>query len=297
MTETATITAQGLRDEIKSIDLDSLIPKPQVADRYHNRVVGGFTDFDIFDTAMAAGHNVMLHGPTGTGKTFSTRAYAAARGLPWYRIPVNGAMDVAATIGGYSPGDTDHLEWHYGALPQGIIEGRGVYVFDEINMGVERNMARFYPLWDSGRELVIMEHMGEVLRIRPGSDVLLVAAYNPGYRGTRELSQALPNRFAFRMEFDYDYEIESGLVPSPTLLDVAQQLRSMTREIKTPVSTNLLIEFCEIGMAFDTTFAIENMAQLFPQSEIQSVRHLLDLNADNLAADLAEAAALLGEDA
>lgn len=284
-------------DRFQGINLDSLIPPTTVAGRYKNRTIGGYTDFDVFDTAMASGHNVMLTGPTGTGKTFSTRAFAAARELPWYRIPVNGAMDVAATIGGYSPRETgDGLDWRYGALAQGIQEKRGVFLFDEINMGVERNMARFYPLWDSGRELTVTEHMGEVLRVTPGSDVLIVAAYNPGYRGTRELSQALPNRFAFRMKFDYSYEIESQLVPSAKLLDVADQLRAMTREIKTPVSTNLLVEFCEIGMAFDVEFAIENMVELFPESETQSVKQILNLAADELAADLAAAAALLGEE-
>lgn len=275
------------------IDLDALIPSPAVAAGYVGREVEGYREFDTFDAAMISGHNVLIEGPTGSGKTYSYRAYAASKGLPFYTVALNQALDMGTLLGGWVPEAGGGLEWHYGVIPTMMMEGRGVILFDELNMAAERNLSRFYDLWDSRREIVLYEHHGEVLSIAPGADILIGAAYNRGYRGTRELSQALPNRFAFKMEYDYDSAIEAQLVPSETICEVAGKLRLMRREIKTPVSTNMLIEFCEIAMAFSTDYAIANWNQAFPPSERASVAQVLTLNRDRITAEIEAASAAL----
>lgn len=280
----------------QGMNLDSLIPAPSVAGAYINREVTGFSEFDTYEAALASGHNVLISGPTGSGKTFSARAFAASKGLPFYTVALNGAMDMATLLGAWVPDPSGSLRWQDGVLTTMVREGRGVVLFDEINMGAERNLARFYDLWDSRREIVLYEHHGEVLRVAPGSDFLVMAAYNPGYRGTRELSQALPNRFAFKMHFDYDTVIEAQLVPSASLRAVTDKLRVMAREVRTPISTNMQIEFCEIAMAFTTDYAISNWNQAFPASERQAVANIMDLFRDRIAADVAEATRMLDEE-
>lgn len=283
MTDQTTPRRQG-------VDLDSLIPGPSVAAGYVGRTIAGFREFDTYEAAMASGHNVLLEGDTGTGKTYSVRAFAATKGLPFYTVMMNGSLDMGVLLGAYSPTEDGKLEWVDGVITSMVREGRGVVLFDEINMAIERNIARFYDLFDARREIVLYEHHGEVLRVAPGSDFLVVAAYNPGYLGTRPLSQALPNRFAFKMEFDYDETIEAQLVVSSTLLEIAHKLRGMKREIKTPVSTNMLVEFCEIALAFSVDYAIANWCQAFPKHERQSVAQVMGLYKARLAEDIDRAA-------
>ena len=281
--------------EKRHINLDDLIPSPAVAAGYVNRTVKEFLEFDTFDAAVASGHNVLIEGPTGSGKTFSYRAYAAARGLPFYTVAMNQALDMGVLLGGWVPDGSGQLVWFDGVIPTMIKEERGVVLFDELNMAAERNVSRFYDFWDSRREIVVYEHYGEVLQIAPGSSILLGAAYNRGYRGTRELSQALPNRFAFKMRFDYDDEIEAQLVPSASIREVAGKLRLMKREVKTPVSTNMLIEFCEIAMAFSTDYAIENWNQAFPPAERASVDQVITLHRDRISEEIEAASTALDQ--
>lgn len=283
----------------QEIDLDSLIPAPSVAGGYiQRRLPGGFTEFDTYEAALASGHNVLVSGPTGSGKTYSWRAFAATKGLPFYTVATNGAMDMATLLGSWVPDLSGGLVWQDGVITTMVRQRRGVVLFDEINMGTERNLARFYDLWDARRELVLYEHYGEVLRVPADEDAqfLVGAAYNPGYRGTRELSQALPNRFAFKLRFDYDSDIEAQLVPSGSLREVASKLRGMSREIRTPVSTNMQIEFCEIAMAFNVEYAIANFCEAFPAGERESVAQVMGLHRSTIKQEINQAAQLLDEE-
>lgn len=254
-----------------------LIPAQGIADSYENRHIEGFSDFDVYQAAMTSGHNVLLNGPTGSGKTHSARAFAASKGLPYYTVGLNGSMDMGTVIGGWQPTPDGSLEWGDGVVTALAREGKGVVLLDEINMATERNMARLYGLLDARREIVLYEHQGEVVRVPAESDFLLIAAQNPGYRGTRELSQALTNRFAFKLNFDYDTEIESGLVGSAAVQEAAGKLRDMAREVRTPVSTNMLIELVEVSMAFSVPFGIANFCASFSEGERNSVAQVMGL--------------------
>lgn len=271
---------------MNSITLDSLVPAPTVAQGYVNREIKGFSDFDTFQAAKEAGHNVLIKGPTGTGKTYSVRAYAATQGLPYYTVALNQAIDFSTLFGTWVPDGTGSLVWQDGVITAMVREGKGCILLDEINMASERALARLYGLLDDRRELVLYEHNGEVLRIAPGSDFLIAAAYNPGYRGTRPLSQALPNRFAFKMHYDYDTEIEAQLIPLPSVREMSAKLRALGREVTTPVSTNMQMEFCEIAIAFSTDYAIGNWVEAFDEHEQAPVQNVVNLFRDRIAADV-----------
>lgn len=274
--------------------LDALVPSPSEAARYRNRLVGGYPEFATYEAALASGHNVLVEGPTGTGKTMSFRAFAAAKGLPFYRAVLSQELDLGVLLGSYQPAeDGNGLVRVDGVLTKMVREGRGVFLFDEINAGAERQLSRFYGLWDEARELVLKEFGGEVLRIAPGDPLLIVGAYNRGYRGMRELSEALPNRFAFKMHFGYDPEVEADLVPAPSLLEAAAKLRGMPRQVTSPVSTNMLIEFVEIAMAFDVDYAMLNFSNAFGPTERDSVAQVMGLFQDRIESEVEAAAAAL----
>ena len=53
------------------------VPDGKFLATYIGRKIGTLTDFEVFDAALALKHNVLIEGPTGTGKTSAIMAYAA----------------------------------------------------------------------------------------------------------------------------------------------------------------------------------------------------------------------------
>ena len=81
----------------------SLVPDPDILDKYEHRKIGGYTDFEVLDVARALQHNVLLGGPTGSGKSLLFRAYGAHHGVPVATVSCSGASDPATWFGSYRP--------------------------------------------------------------------------------------------------------------------------------------------------------------------------------------------------
>ena len=131
-----------------------------------------------------------------------------------------------------------------------------------------------------------MENGGEVIKAHP--DLLIVADMNPDYRGTRQLNQALADRFPERLVFPYDNAIEQKLLGSKALLDMANQLRTEFDKgtINTPISTRNLVAFADNAKALGMDFATYCYINSFEGDEERSaVRLLLTTHRDNIASD------------
>jgi hypothetical protein len=88
-----------------------------------------------------------------------------------------------------------------------------------------------------------MGNNGEIVHAHP--NLLIIADMNPNYRGTRPMNEAFKDRWAHKLEFDYDPTIERKLIKAKSLLDMAKALREggERREITTPISTRSLVTF------------------------------------------------------
>ena len=274
----------GLTDREQEISLSvlaDLIPDSTIADEYVHRAIEGYEDFEILDLARDHKWNVLLNGPTGTGKSHFFRAYGATHGIPVATVSCHGAADPALWFGGYRPlpnesGGTDWI-WVDGIVTT-ILRHGGVLFFDELNFCPEDITASLHQILRE-RELILLEKGNEVVRAH--EDVLICAAYNPGYGGTRELNEALSNRFAIKVDWDYDGDVEEALfVPEP-LLEFAKQLRAC-REIDTPIPTNALVELDLLAQATDEAFAKRNFLQRFRVDERAKVEELWTLRAANI---------------
>lgn len=218
--------------------------------------------------------NLALTGPTGTGKTSGLVNFAARHRLPMYTItPMTSAH---AAFGQYVPDpDTGGLRWVKGPAWM-IAEFGGVLYVDEMNFLEPAVQSTFFGLADFRRSMMLMEHpikavcdthgflqnlvddiTGVDHRNCPGirrwegpisiplhRNTLLCASYNPvgAYAGTNQLNAALSNRFT-TLSYAYDADIENELVSCPSIVLLGEALRSQPQEIRTPVSTNRLIEF------------------------------------------------------
>ena len=227
----------------------ALIPDARLADAYVHRTVeyegDGVEDFNLFDVACDERENILLAGPTGSSKTTVFRAWAAARQMPFVLVECNAAMDPGVIIGRTTLTPQAEARFVYGDMSLVVAYG-GCVLIDEINMAHPRITAAFHQLLAVTRRMSVPEAGTTLIAGRGGmgapQPTLFGAAYNPRYQGTVRLNEALSNRFAMPLDWDYDHGVESQLVTSRSLLEAANNARALA-EIRTPISTNALMEY------------------------------------------------------
>lgn len=271
----------------------SFIPERKYADKYIHRDINGVKDFDLFDWAMETGTNGLLEGPTGPGKTLAVRAWAAARGRYFYRVPSTAGIDPTQVFGKLMPNmhrkaDTDPAYvWVDGGAAD-ILRHGGVLLIDEINFTPERISSMLFPVLDEDRAIVLLDHHGEILRAHrsdcwcdlPKKEceshwVLIMATMNPNYSGTRPMNKALRNRFPLQIDWGYDTAVEAALVPFAELRRHVANMRANSR-ISTPVSTNMMQEFIAAALKFGLAFAVASFVMHFDAVERPIVKGVLD---------------------
>jgi len=282
---TASKTTKAAAKVADSADKMAEVPDKSYCDSYINRKIGGHKDFDILDAALKNKRNVLIEGDTGTGKTSLALAFAAHKGMPFYSVSSSRGVDPTQLFGKYIPDGTGGFVWQDGAVTHMVRNG-GVLLINEINFMPEGIASVLFGLFDKRRKIELVDHKSEVIYAH--DDLLIVADYNDGYRGTRPLNEALRNRFAIKMTFDYDQKIEAKLVKSESLRTVAAKLRDQVAagEYDTPVSTNMLIEFEELARELDLGFAIANFVNSFQIDDRASVKEVFNTWEANLRADL-----------
>lgn len=292
-----TLTARQ-RKATPAHPLAHLIPNRADFAHYVRRQIGGYWDLDILAYARATGANTLLAGPTGPGKTLMIETYCARyedddypNGLPLVTIQSHGGIDPNVFWGG--PGvdaQGNIVPWIDSSALQ-VIQFGGVLYIDEVNFLHPRAAAGVHDLTDHRRQVTILERQNTTYKASPGLQV--ICAYNPDYEGTRPLNQAFKNRFKIKMAVGYDREVEEQLVNMPVLLDLAHRIRNSIDAVETPVSTNMLMEFEELCIDLDLSFARANFLAAFAEDEREAISDVFNLMADRLeneAAALQEAA-------
>lgn len=283
------------------------IPDMEYYDTYVSRRFGAMLDLDVLAKAHALGHNVLLEGPTGPGKTSFALAYAAKHQMPFYPIPSNVGVEPSQLFGKFIRVEDGSWVWFDGGVTA-IVRDGGVLLINEINFLAERIATVLFGLLDKRREVILLDHKGERVRAHrppqvagarpcwcsdgakcpPERAVLVAADMNPDYEGTRPLNRALRNRFALQIEWGYDRLVEEKLVKSRVLLDLAYKMRG-EGTYETPISTNMLQEFEAFVDAFGVEFAIANFTQHFSTDERSSVAEVFRIAHEKLVDDLVPA--------
>lgn len=286
---TQTTAAPVAAAEVKELQLTHFnlasVPHKDLADRYINRVaLGGVEDFKIFDDARANHKNVLIYGPTGPGKTTAVTAWAAARNLRMATIPGNAALEPGHLFGKLISDGTNNFVWIDGPVTD-VVRNGGVLCLDEFNFISPKIYTVIYPLTDSRRTITLLDHKGEVIEAHP--DLTIFATMNPEYTGTTALNKAMRNRFSIQIPWDYDTKVEAKLVSSKNLMAVAGQLREEAAkgQYETPISTNMLMEFCEFVPRLGYEFAVDNFIAHFDEHEQPSVRLVFQTHEHNIKPD------------
>ena len=257
------------------------IPDPKWADQYINRKVGGKTDFEVFDYALANNKNVLIKGHAGGGKTMSVLAYASARKMRYYNVSCHIGVEPSQLFGKWIPTADGHFRFQDGAVTD-LVRNGGVLLINEVSFMPERVSTVMFSLLDDRREIQIMDKDGEVVKAHP--DLLIVADYNPNYRGSRELNQAFNDRFGVQLDYPYDPTIEAKLIKNKAVLEMAKQLRDNfdLEQIRTPISTRTLQTFMQNSDTLGLDFAIYSYINTFPQNEQAPVKLVIDTHRANI---------------
>lgn len=192
----------------------------------------------------AAGRNVWLYGPAGTGKSSLPAWYAAKLGRPFFRVSFDRSTEPEDLIGGMEPDGKGGMHWRDGVLAQAIRQAGAVVLLDEPTFARPTALAMLQTLLDDGRHL-LARATGERIDCAPG--VMFVCADNTSgtgdetgqYSGTSGMNRAFLDRMAARVFVGYMERAKEKAVlaaraglPEPVaslLVDFASRTRSAAR--------------------------------------------------------------------
>jgi nitric oxide reductase NorQ protein len=159
----------------------------------------GYTASDssiLFDAiiALSLGKNVLLKGPTGSGKTKLAETLSHLFSKPMHSINCSVDLDAEALLG-YKTiverNGKNSIEFISGPVINAMKKGHLLYI-DEINMAKPETLPVLNGVLDY-RKMITNPFTGEVVKASEGFGV--IAAINEGYVGTVPLNEALKNRF------------------------------------------------------------------------------------------------------
>lgn len=258
---------------------------PEVAE-YIPPTINGKPAVEVLDHAVATKTNCLMWGHAGVGKTSLVTWYSALRGKPLAVLEGNIAVDEEMIQGGYHPtGNPEKpFEWHDSAIVQAMRAG-GVILFNEVNAMNESANSFLYRITQE-RKIQLTRHLGEVVEVHP--DCLIIADGNRGYRGTKQLSQALNDRFGLQTTLKYDRDIERQFIPSDALLDCAFEIRSQMEAgtVRSVFGTRVLKNFVQQALALGYEFALESLLTKMQEDERPAISMIIEKDTSNICQEL-----------
>ncbi|WNR47063.1 MoxR family ATPase [Paenibacillus roseipurpureus] len=153
---------------------------------------------DILTDALLSlylGKNVLLKGPTGSGKTKLAEHVSALYNLPMHSVNCSTDLDAEALLGFktliHDEQGRSQIIFVPGPITKAMTNGHLLYI-DEINMAKPETLPLINGVLDHRRSIT-NPFTGEVLTAH--ANFRVVAAINEGYIGTVPLNEALKNRF------------------------------------------------------------------------------------------------------
>ncbi|MCL1988483.1 MAG: AAA family ATPase [Firmicutes bacterium] len=190
-------------------------------------------------TPITAGDvlSILFYGPAGTGKTMSCKLACQAIKLPILEI-INCTENLDEFVLGKFLPQEDKIIFRESYVTKAIREG-GAVVFEEINFAKPQYLAFLNSLLDDNG-FVRLDN-GEI--VRRHRDFRFFATMNLGYFGTKELNQALYNRFNVVVELDAladDFIIKMLTTRVPQCADKVEKMLGVYRKIKKKIESEEL---------------------------------------------------------
>lgn len=274
MMDEATKTADPVRKGTVLSELLDQYPCPSIG------TVGFHVDKQVWSRLLLAikarRRNVLLSGPTGSGKTQLVYQLAKSLGLPISVLdmgsmhdPMSQMLGTHRLIGGPT-GSVSKFEY---ASFVTQVQQPGIVLLDELSRAPVTTLNILLPLLDDRRELPVeMAGESDKRKIPVHPECVFVATANLGaeYVGTSTLDEALKDRFVDFINLDYlSKEEEAELLitradiprlDAMTVVEVADTIRRKYRDgtLSRPISTRSCLAVAEdIHDGFSAAQAME----------------------------------------
>jgi AAA domain (dynein-related subfamily) len=250
------------------------VPDIAIYERYVSRKVAGVLDLDWLEYAASQGENVILEGPTESGKTQFVEAFAAKHHKPLVTINFNGQTDPTTLWGMRTILPDGSVSFLQADTLKVLIHG-GVLYLDEYNFALAKSLAVINSATDD-RRMVVIPELGYA-EFPVSDQCFIIGSCNPGYAGTNELNEATKRRFVVK-RWDYDEEVERQLVARlPVLHDIKREIRNviLSGDVETPLGPSKLMRFERHAIDQSLAFATELFLDSFKDIERKAIEDIV----------------------
>lgn len=251
------------------------------------------TVFDDATSMMALNKNILLKGPTGSGKTKLAETLSETIDRPMHQVNCSVDLDAESLLGfktiQTNENGTQEIVFIDGPVIKAMKEGHILYI-DEINMAKPETLPILNGVLDYRRKLT-NPFTGEIINAAPGFNV--IAAINEGYIGTLPMNEALKNRFVV-IQVDYiDGDILSDVIKNQSqlsdyktiqkIINFNEDLRTMTKQgqiSEEAASIRALIDLSDLATVMPIERAIKRtiIDKLEDEREQQAILNAVELN-------------------
>ncbi|HEU4319050.1 MAG TPA: MoxR family ATPase [Acidimicrobiia bacterium] len=208
--------------------------------------------------------HVAVRGHMGTGKDHDIEQFAAAMGLPYFRIPLTGEVRDVTLIGsthlhGDGKGGTES-RWEDGDITRAL-RGPALLNLSELNAAGAETLFALHALLDRYAALDLPN--GETVRLR--DDVRIYGTMNPtdirDYAGTQTLNKAFADRWViWEKAFPGDDQVKAMLARRyPSLKDVyVEAIARLSVEI------NASFDASDTGTRVETPLSLRSVLDRLP---------------------------------
>ncbi|MDU0461669.1 ATP-binding protein [Staphylococcus ureilyticus] len=251
------------------------------------------TVFDDATSMMALNKNILLKGPTGSGKTKLAETLSETIDRPMHQVNCSVDLDAESLLGfktiQTNENGTQEIVFIDGPVIKAMKEGHILYI-DEINMAKPETLPILNGVLDYRRKLT-NPFTGEIINAAPGFNV--IAAINEGYIGTLPMNEALKNRFVV-IQVDYiDGDILSDVIKNQSqlsddktiqkIINFNEDLRTMTKQgqiSEEAASIRALIDLSDLATVMPIERAIKRtiIDKLEDEREQQAILNVVELN-------------------
>ena len=208
--------------------------------------------------------HVAVRGHMGTGKDHDIEQFAAAMGLPYFRIPLTGEVRDVTLIGstrlhGDGKGGTES-RWEDGDITRAL-RGPALLNLSELNAAGAETLFALHGLLDRYSSLDLPT--GETVRLRP--DVRIFGTMNPtdlrDYAGTQTLNKAFADRWViWEKNFPGGEQVEAMLTRRyPRLKE-----EYVTAIARLAVEVNASFEAQDSGVRVETPLSLRSILDRLP---------------------------------